>query len=204
MTVNRTYACPGNPEHRSPALRAGHQFSYLHHPNPDEDPVPRYCPKCGLDSEGEEPDLALATPHIGQPIKGVVDNMHRDMEAGAEFRANIAAEQFGLDTAEANGMKLGDMKDGLRQGDTSDIEVKNDITRTMEAAPPGMFGFQSNGIGYSGAVPEGPHPNAGAHAQKAVRAAHARTMGNAGHAGAVTSSLPALETTNPGYKVRVR
>lgn len=199
MTIARTYGCPGHGAHPP------HQFTYLHHPNVEADPVPRFCPQCGYDTEGEEPDQALTTPHISLSIKGVVDNLHRDMEAGAEFRAAMAKDQFGLDTEDTNAMKMGDMRDGLREGDTSDAPVHNQITQLMEQAPPGVFGFQGGqGVGYSGPVSEGPFPNMGARTQKAVRAAHVQNTADPRHVGAKTSSLPALETANPNYRVRVR
>jgi hypothetical protein len=205
MTKARTYQCDGNPSHRNPVLRAPHQFTYLHHPTVDADPVPRYCPKCGFDSEDEEPTEAITSPHIALSIKGVVDNMHKEMEAGADFRAAMARDQFGLDAEDVAPMKFGDMKDGLRPGDTSDVPVQNDISRLMTAAPPGMFGFQGGqGVGYSGPVSEGPFPNMGARTQKEVREAHVANTADPRHVGHKTSSVPALETTQPGYRVRVR
>jgi hypothetical protein len=177
----------------------------MHHPSVEADPVPRFCPRCGWDAEDEPPEPALTTPHIALSIKSTVDTMHREMEAGAEFRANIAMDKFGLDAAEASAMKLGDMKDNLRMGDTSDVPVNNPVSQVMSAAPQGMFGFQgAAGLGYSGAVTEGPFPNAGARAQSEVRRAHAEFTRAAGHVGATTSSMPALETLAPGYRQRVR
>jgi hypothetical protein len=199
MTIQRTYRCPGN------GKRPSHQFSYLHHPSVEADPLPRYCPHCGFDSEGDDMEPAVTSPHIGLPIRNTVDTLHRDMEAGAEFRAQMAQEQFGLDTADANAMKIGDMKDGLRAGDTSDVPVNNDITRVMAAAPPGMFGFQGDqGVGYSGTVATGPFPNMGARTQKAVREAHVVNTADPRHVGTKTSYQPAEETKSPNYRVRVR
>ena len=199
VTIQRVYACPGHGAH--PA----HHFTYLHHPSISLDPVPRFCPQCGYDTEDAEPEQALALPHIGLSIKTTVDTMHRQMEDGAQFRADLASEKYGLDTADANAMKLGDMKDGLRAGDTSDVPVVNDITRVMEAAPPGVFGFQGDqGVVYSGSVSQGPYPNMGARTQKAIREAHVSNTADSRQVGTRTSSMPSLETTNPNYRVRVR
>ena len=199
MTIARTYACPGHGKHPQ------HQFTYLHHPSVAADPLPRYCGTCGYDSEGEEPEPAVTSPHIALPIKTTVDTLHRDMEAGADFRAAMAREQFGLDAEDVAPMKLGDMKDSLRPGDTSDVPVNNDISRLMAAAPPGYFGFQGGqGVGYSEPVSTGPFPNMGARTQKAVREAHVANTADPRHVGHKTSSVPALETTQPGYRVRVR
>ncbi len=197
MTKIRVYACPGTETHPP------HQFRYLHHPSVEADPLPRYCSVCSFDSQGEDMPAALTTPHLAKSIKGVVDTMHREMEAGAEFRAQMAQEQFGLDASEAALMKETNMKDNLRAGDTSFIEVNNPVSQVMAAAP-GVTGFQgANGLGYSGAVSQGAFPNAGAHAAKSLRELHARNTQGAGHSGPVMSTLPALETTLPTYRPRV-
>lgn len=171
----------------------------------EADPLPRYCAVCGFDSEGDVGyDQALTTPHLGKSIRKTVDDMHRQMEDGAEHRANVAREQFGLDSDEVANMKMTDMKDNLHPGDTSAVEVKNPVTEIMAAAPQGTFGFQgAAGLGYSGPVAEGPFPNAGARAQASLRKAHAQFTSASGMAGAATSSMPALETTSPNYRRRV-
>lgn len=171
------------------------------------EPMPRYCALCGFDTQGGQA-LAegVASPHLQRPIKNVVDHQYRDMEAGAEFRAEMAKEKFGLDTESANALKMTDMKDGLREGDTSNIPVNNEVSRQIDAAPQ-HFGFQggaAQGMGYSASVPTGLFPNAGGRTAARLRAGHAKMMGNAGHAGAVTSSAPALETDQPNYRRRVR
>ena len=134
--------------------------------------------------------------------------MYREMEAGAEHRANIAMEQFGLDSGEAAVMKITDMRDGLREGDASDVPVSNAVTQVMEQAPPGVFGFQDGerGLGYSQVAHDTPilaERNPGARTQQMLRKAHAANTGNIGHAGATTSTMPALETVQPGYRRRV-
>lgn len=200
MPKMRTYQCPGHGAH--PA----HTFTYLHHPSVESDPLPRFCGVCGYDSEGEEVAEALALPHIGKQIRATVDNMQRQMEDGAQFRADMAQEKFGFDSDDVRIMKETDMRDGLRQGDTSDAPLApSPVTQVMDAAPVGMFGFQgAQGLGYSGAVAEGPHPNMGARSQSMLRKHHAQATANSGMVGAATSTLPALETTNPNYRMRVR
>lgn len=172
-----------------------------------EDPPPRFCPHCAFDSQGGEPMAeSVAMPHIGRPIRGIVDNQYRAMEQGSIDRANMAMEEFGLDTAAANELKLTNMKDGLREGDTSFIPVNNEVSRALDAAPPGQFGFSggaAQGLGYSASVPTGPLPNAGGRTAALLRRKHAEFTATAGHVGATTSSNPALETANPGYKTRV-
>lgn len=164
---------------------------------------PRFCALCGFDTQSELQE-GVSSPHLAKTIGKATDGMYRAMEEGAQFRADIARENFGLDAEQASALKMTNMKDNLREGDTSDMPVNNPVSQTMEAAPSGMFGFQGGaGLGYSGAVSQGPHPNAGAHAQQAVRAQHAKFTTGAGHAGATVSNLPALETSAPNYRRRV-
>jgi hypothetical protein len=172
-----------------------------------EDPPPRFCPFCGYDSEGDElMTESVAAPHIGRPIKGIVDGQYRAMEQGSIDRANMAMDEFGLDTAAANEMKITNQKDGLREGDTSFIPVNNEVSRAIDHAPPGQFGFSggaAQGLGYSASVATGPMPNAGGRTAAMVREKHRQFTSMAGHSGATSSSNPALETTQPGYKARV-
>ena len=197
MTKAMRYRCPGTDAH--PA----HEFSYVHHPSILLDPLPRFCGICGYDSNGDPVEPALTTPHLGLRIRKTVDDMQRQMEQGAEHRANIAMEHFGLDTADAAVMKETNFRDNLRMGDTSEAPVNNVITQAMEAAPPGVYGFR-DGIGYSESVSTGPVPNAGAHTQMALRRFHRDFTATSGMTTSASSSLPALETMAPGYRPRVR
>lgn len=192
--ICKRYACPD----------CAYQFTYEHHPSIEADPAPRYCPKCGFDSEEGDYDPAVVMPHIGHPVRQNVDGLHRAMEEGEQFRADMAQEQFGMDAEGARAMKMTDMKDHIHEGDTSYVPVNNEVSRLIEQAPPGNVGFVgAQGLGYSGSVGEGMYPNAGAKAQRELRRAHAAYTASAGHAGATSSSLPALETTAPTYRRRV-
>ena len=197
MPKMRTYECPGTRKH------APHQFTFLHHPN--DEPPPRFCPVCGCDSQAEGFDDAVTAPHIQRPIRAVVDNNYRAMEAGAEHRAERARELFGADAAEASNLKFTDMRDNARPGENSAVEVVNAVTHNMaaiNAAHPGVVGFQPGASSLSPEVQTGPYPNAGAHAMQGVRAAHARHIQqNEGGRGAI-SDAPALETQAVGYRRR--
>jgi hypothetical protein len=199
MTKARTYACPGTARH------APHKFEYLHHPSVEADPLPRFCGICGHDSEADgEPGEAVTAPHIARPIRKTVDDMHRQMEAGAEFRANIAREHHGMDAEDVANMKMTDMKDHLYPGDTSEVEVRNPVTEAMTIMPQQIVGMNTTaGMGFSTTVSQGPYPNMGAHTMAALRQQHARFTATAGQAGVTTSSLPAFETTLPSYRKRV-
>jgi hypothetical protein len=197
MTKQVLYHCPGKKPHPP------HEFSYLHHPTVEADPVPRFCGVCGYDSRGKIRKQALTSPPIQKPVLKSVDSVYRGMEEGAEFRATMAKEQFGLSDEDVSIMKMTNQKDGLRAGDTSDMPVVNEVSKLMDVAPQAT-GFQgAAGLGYSGTVSQGPFPNVGAHAQAGLRKRHAAFTSTSGMVGAASSSLPALETTQPGYRKRV-
>lgn len=201
MTITRSYLCRGTNRITQ------HRFEYLHHPSIEDDPLPQNCPHCGLDWWVHPPWAEVTMPHIGKPIKSGVDGMYRAMEEGAEHRANVAMELHGMDADEARLMKITDIKDNVHYGDTSNIEVSNPVSEVMASAP-GIFGFQDRGQGLSYSqlahdTPIASERNVGARAQAMVRKMHQENMANSGHVGTTTSTLPALETQQPGYRRRV-
>jgi hypothetical protein len=122
--------------------------------------------------------------------------MYRQMEAGAQHRADVAREIHGFTAEEAANMKMTDMRDHLHEGDTSDIPVVNEVSRsieTIQAAAPNTVGFVGGGgAQYAGPVNQGAYPRAGNRAREQLRAAHASNMRNAGHAGVTVSTVPHL------------
>lgn len=180
-------------------------FVYDHHPSIEADPLPvnAACPHCHFTSDEDYP-AAIVAPHIAKPIRATVDNMHAQMEEGSQFRANMARERFGLSEDEARQLTETNSLDNLREGDTSAIPVNNVVTQAI-AANPQAYGWQggaAQGAALSPQVSSGPFPNAGARAMAAVRAAHQQMVSSTGHQTSATSSLPALETQQPGYRPR--
>lgn len=182
-------------------------FVYDHHPSVEADPLPANaaCPHCGFTAEEPYP-AAVVAPHIAKPIRATVDNMHADMEAGAEFRAQLLREKFGLSEEEANQIKETNSLDNLREGDTSAIPVNNVVTQAIDANPQayGWQGGAAQGAALSPHVQAGPYPNAGARALATLRSVHQSVVASTGHRTAAVSNLPALETQAPGYQPRVR
>lgn len=189
------------------------EFDWDHHPSVEADPPPRFCGGCGYDSHAEAPlDRAVTAPHIATGTAVVVDGLYRAEEEGSQHRANVAME-MGLDTDAANALKITDMRDGNRAGDIAAVPVNNPVTQFM-ANNPGSGGFIGSNATWqnpaqiaaqtSSQVQQGPYPNAGAVAMQQVRQAHKAFTSGAGHAGATSSDTPALETTVPGYRPRVR
>ena len=150
------------------------QFQYDHHPSVAADPLPRFCPHCGFDSmaNGASYEPTLAAPAIGTGM--------------------VKRAEMGLD-AEAAAM--------IR--DTSTGPVDNAVSQAMARMPANTVGFNpANAAEYATTTGTGPYPNAGARAMQGVRAFHNQFTQGAGHAGATTSEIPALETQQPGYRRR--
>ena len=181
-------------------------FVYDHHPSIEADPLPdgAACPHCGFVAESDYP-AAVVAPHIGKQIASTVDTLHRDMEDGAAFRAQMARERFGLSEEEARQLTETNSLDNLRAGDTSNIPVNNPVTQAIEANPTnfGWSGGAAQAPAYSQAVQSGPFPNAGLRAMQQIRAVHPAMVASSGHKTVAQSSLPALEITqNPNYRPR--
>lgn len=180
-------------------------FIYDHHPSIEADPLPEdaACPHCHFVAEDDYP-AAIVAPHIAKPIRATVDNMHAQMEEGSQFRANMARERFGLSEEEARQLTETNSLDNLREGDTSAMPVNNIVTQAIEANPQayGWQGGAAQGAQLAPQVASGPFPNAGLRAMDQVRAAHTAMVASSGHRTQAQSSLPALETLQPGYRKR--
>ena len=158
---------------------------------------PDYCPNksCGVYMGISHKDDVVMPIILHDSSKGY-DKLYRDMEKGSEFRAQKAADDLGVPVSEMSAIKITDMKDNPKEGESSVKEVVNPVSTFMQQT--GIGGFQGpNGAGYSGAVQTGPFPNAGAQMRTALQNSHAQLTG-----GAAVSDRPALETSQPGYRRR--
>lgn len=174
-----------------------------------DEPAPRFCLHCGFDTEADDaPPLSepLAAPRIAKAIGKSVDATYRADEEGAAFRADYAQQVLGLDKEAADQLRMTNMRDNTKPGETAAIPIVNPVTQFMDANP-GAAGFQGgaqNYGAYAEAVRTGPAPNAGRRAQIDVRKHHEQFAATSGHKGTVMSDAPALETLAPGYQPRVR
>lgn len=188
MPKMRRYQCPD----------CQGQFDYLHHPNVEADPAPRFCPLCGYDTEADQHEQLSATvtaPHLLKGAARNVDGIWEAEQKGAEFRAHMAQE-MGLDAGEAASIKISDMRDA-QVGEITAVPVNNAVTQVMDRAPPGAVGFvdgAQRGLGYSQAAHTGIYPNVGTHFLRGLKDRHSEY--------APVSDMPANETQSPGYRRR--
>lgn len=153
------------------------QFTFLHHPEAE----PAFCPHCG--SDGSSHDQVLAMPSIGTHKGAGPDQLYRAMEEGSNFRADMA-QAMGVDAAEADGLRISNMRDNARPGENHAIPVNNDITRTMaQQAGQGVSGFVSGGESLYADVKTGPYPNQGARTMARVKSMHSGIAASVTRAG---------------------
>lgn len=104
---SRTYECPECTE----------QFTVL---MGDTDPPPDYCPKCGL-YVGAEVTVLPSAFKIGSEKTRRTDDVYRQMESSSVARAEAAAQMLGVSASETASLKLTDMNDNMREGDSAAI-----------------------------------------------------------------------------------
>lgn len=171
----------------------------------DEQRWPKACPLCKADMGGDDDDSVICMPALRGAATKAHDALYRQMEHGSEVRAEAAAEKLGVPVSDMANMKMTNMLDGRKPGESYAPELpSNPVTEHMAAvnAQGGQFGFAgSNGVGYSGSVQTGPAPNAGAKMRTALQQQHARATAHMS-GGPAVSDRPALETTAAGYRRR--
>jgi hypothetical protein len=160
-------------------------------PDPSKNGFPTHCQVCGEEIGHNRADDDIVLPFIrtSQATKAT-DKVYRDIEAGAEVRAQAAADELGVPVSEMSDLKINDLRPTTRHGDI--------------AAPPlpphlqnlGSFG-QSQGAEFAASAHVGAEPHAGARARVSLQSHHAKLTGGAG-----VSDRPALETLQPGYRPR--
>lgn len=148
---------------------------------------PTYCPKCGefIGMDGKE---EVVMPFISKAQNLGADRVYRDMEQKSELRAQIAQDQFGLSTAETASMKITNLKDYQKTGDTAFVPVNNEVSRAMENAPQGVVGMSNMGVQLSAGTRVGPSPRAGAKFMESLTLEHHRSHRAEALAGSVANT----------------
>ena len=159
---------------------------------PGDQAWPDFCPKCRSDLRKEVTEIAM--PFIRSAQSKSVDKVYRDIEAGSETRAQMAADLLGVPVADVSDLKVTNLRDA-KPGEIHAVPVNNEVSRFMDQHKVGGFGGQ--GVEYSPAVQSGPHANSGAKFRTQLQNYHASIS----HGSAVTDA-PALETLQPGYRRR--
>ena len=157
---------------------------------------PDECPLCGavMASDKSDDDNVIVMPAFLSAKTKSVDKVGRDLMDSSIVRAEKAAEMAGVSVSEMSDMKVTDLKSTKHEGSVAMPQVVNEVTQHMDMinARGGAVGWQgANAVEYSGAVQTGPHPNVGAKMRTMIHQQNG-----------MVSDRPALETTQPGYRIR--
>lgn len=159
MPVIRTYQCP----------ECQGVFQHMHARS--DEPPPVACELCGADTSATAPELSA--PHLARSIGKVADGVYRQMEAGSQQRAALAAEALGESPA-SMGMTITDMRDDARPGETAARTVNNPVSQFMGQTGIGGAVTSEQGAEYARATKTGPFAGAGVAALQGVVAGHGR------------------------------
>ena len=154
----------------------GGKFRWLHHPS--DSPPPEQCPLCGAAGSAAASFIPQA-PAIKGVAAAAGDQVYRSMEAGSEYRMQVAAEQFGGDASDYNALKITDLKDNQREGDTAykmPAPAANVVGQFMQQNPAAPVGSQhaAQAMAYAEAAHQGYFPHAGSRTSSVVGNVHSR------------------------------
>ena len=134
--------------------------------------MPDNCPICHeyIGSDGKDD---VAAPSISTFRGKNPDRLYRDMEAKSEYRAQQAAEMAGMSSADVSHLRMTDMKDGMRQGDTafSTNLTPQQLEMSSQMTPDRSIGMQAAQF-----TKVGPSPRAGFGAIQTLRQTHNREL----------------------------
>lgn len=138
---------------------------------------PEFCPnsQCGVamqDDADEDGIITIAAPFIRSARMKATDDVYRAHERTSEARVEHAAAMAGVSPSEMSSLKVTNMRDNVKPGETHAAPIQNAVTDQMAvmAAKGHQVGFaQMDAAALASGVRTGPHPNAGAKAIQSVQ-----------------------------------
>ena len=135
-------------------------------------PLPTRCPLPGCDyvASREYDDTVIHMPSLrGQATKNN-DQLYRDIEKSSEVRAQMAADAAGVPVSEMASLKVTNMRDNVREGESYAMPVRNEVTRQMDLmkAKGGVAGFGATSGAEWAKQAQSQAPRAGISALEAV------------------------------------
>ena len=141
---------------------------------------PSQCPLPNCDYEASESDDAvICMPALRGAAMKANDKVYRDIEKGSEVRAQMAAEMAGVPVSEMSGLKVTNMRDNVREGETYAMPVANEVTKQMDTIRRngGSAGFDGKAQEWARQA-QSQAPRAGMNASDAVNAAFQKLDGS--------------------------
>ncbi len=137
---------------------------------PGDQAWPEFCPHCRAPvSQGTD---EIAMPFIRSAKTKANDQLYRQMETASEQRAQEAASMLNVPVSDVADLKMTNMRDGMKQGDTAFIPVQNDVTRAMDN--PNMAQVQQQAMAYAANTRVGPEVGHANYTQTMITREHAR------------------------------
>ena len=135
------------------------QWEWLQHPS--DEPYPERCELCNAWMGDDPPKAPVLRLNIGTKMGKSGDALFRKMEAGAEFRAQAAAEMTGASVSELGAMKITNMDDRPYEGENSakmntTVAEKNLSYATPHGVVGPAFQAQQNASQWGGETQSGP------------------------------------------------
>lgn len=142
---------------------------------------PNHCPLCGYDMSLPD-DNVIRMPSLRSASTDLNDKLYRDMERGSEQRAHLAAEAAGVPVSEMSHLKITNMRDNVREGESSALDDTGPAAarlglRSSADAFKGGQGFElgpgiaSGAVSVNGQVVQGIAPRAGVTAMNSIQRA---------------------------------
>ena len=97
------------------------------------DEFPDECQVC-FQYIGNDGKPEVAAPYIALGAAKNGDNVYKAMEKGAEHRINVAAENLGIDRSELSDMKMTNMQDNAREGESTEPKLTSKQNEIMNWA----------------------------------------------------------------------
>src|SRR4051812_43196490 len=92
------------------------------------DQNPKFCAKCGASFGNDPDDDDICMPAFLSAKSAATDKVYRDMEAGSEVRAQLAADKLGVPVSEMSDLKITDFNN------RTPPPVNNAVTQASQAA----------------------------------------------------------------------
>jgi hypothetical protein len=139
---------------------------------------PDFCPHCRAPvSKGSD---EIAMPFIRSAKTKANDALYRQMEDASEQRAQEAASMLNVPVSDVSDLKITNMRDGMKPGDTAFIPVQNDVSRLMDN--PGMVAAQQQALAYAANTRVGPEVGHANYTQNLITREHSRRFGGVTYA----------------------
>lgn len=122
----------------------------------EESRWPSHCPECGSYMGIDRADDDIVMPFLRSAKTTANDKLYRDMEAGSERRAEMAAEMAGVPVSEMSDLKITNLND-RRDAEVAAMPVQNSVTQHMETMNQrgAQFGYQAGGSEWAAGTAQG-------------------------------------------------